>query len=149
MKGQMAVRLPTADEIVEFNNRGAVDSKTPGLLSGEDLGLTLQRAGESSSSGKVGFRKAEDDSLFARLGLGAESRRLEVNAAARLAQAYRYEGLFTITLPQNVFAKAPRLQEMYPGNGANGRVVMEVPIEGLISEITEKQAKLIDEKSAK
>ena len=38
---------------------------------------------------------------------------------------------------------------MYPGNGANGRVVMEVPIEGLISEITEKQAKLIDEKSAK
>lgn len=148
IKGQMTVRLPTADEIVEFN-RGAVDSRVPGILSAQDLGITLQRAGESSASGKVGFRKAADESLFARLGLGAESRKLEVNAAARLAEAYRYEGLFTITLPQNVFAKAPRLQEMFPGNGANGSVVMEVPIEGLISEITEKQAKLIDEKSAK
>jgi hypothetical protein len=147
MKGEMTARLPTADEVIEFNNAAAADGNE-GILNDDEMDITLERAAKSAVAGEVGFRKAEDESLFDRLGLSLDNLRLEQQAAERLAQAYRYEGLFTITLPPDIFARAPKLSEIYPSNGANGRVVMDVPIHGVIYEITQEQANEIYEKGA-
>lgn len=147
IKGEMSARLPTADEVIEFNSAAALDG-SEGILNDDEIDITLERAAKGTAAGEVGFRKEGDESLFDRLGLSLESLRLEQNAAERLAQACRYEGLFTITLPKDIFARSPKLSEMYPSNGANGRVVMDVPINGVIYDITQEQANEIYEKGA-
>lgn len=148
MQGDMTVRLPTAEESIGFQNVG--DGEDDAILNDDELDITLKRAAKSSGQSKgVGFAKSRNESLFDRLGLSIENRRLEDKAAERLARTYRYEGLFTVTLPRDAFARAPKLQEMYPGNGANGRVVMDVPLEGVLYDVTLKQANEIYEKGAR
>ncbi|QTN31279.1 hypothetical protein HZ994_02695 [Akkermansiaceae bacterium] len=147
MKGEMVVRLPTAEEALQFNETGIADDDD-GILNDDEIDITLERAAMNAGE-SVGFRKEGDDTLFERLGLTLENRRLEEKAAERLARSYRYEGMFTISLPRDSFVRAPQLQQMYPGNGANGRVVMDVPIEGVLYDLTLKQANEIYEKGAR
>lgn len=148
MQGDMTVRLPTAEESIGFQNVG--DGEDGAILNDDGLDITLKRAAKGLGQSKgVGFAKSRDESLFDRLGLSIENRRLKDKAAERLTRTYRYEGLFTVTLLRDAFARAPKLQKMYPGNGANGRVVMDVPLEGVLYDVTLKQANEIYEKGAR
>jgi hypothetical protein len=79
-------------------------------------------------------------SLFDRLGLSLEMRRLEEQAANRLSTTLRYEGLFRITLPADAFERAPKLAAQFPVDANIGRIPIMVPIEGGLYEITLTQA---------
>jgi hypothetical protein len=52
----------------------------------------------------------------------------------------RYEGELEISLPKEVFEKAPKLIEEYPLRDPSGRVLMRVPLDDVIYNLTLKQA---------
>lgn len=131
MRGEMTVRLPTEPELDAFTDRGAEE----GILNEDELGMrpdvTLRGAAKNNS--RIGFDKGSDDeSLFDRLGINVENRRLEGVAAEQIARAYRYEGSFVVSLPENAFARAPKLAEMFPVDPATDRIPMQVPLGGQV-----------------
>lgn len=144
MEGEMTVRLPTADEALSYNEGVGYDE---GILSDDELEVTLEAAARDSGK-NVGFGKSEDGSLFDRMSINIANASLEEKAAERLARSYRYEGLFTVTLPENAFARTPKLQDSY-FKGPNRRVIVPVPLEGVLYDLTMKQAAEIYEKAAK
>jgi hypothetical protein len=149
MKGGLAVRLPTNEEALSFSENDSV-SDQGGILNEDEIDFTLERAAEQAAdSTRVGFGKAGDDSLYEKLGLSVETRRLEERASERLSRAYRYEGGLEISLPKEAFEKAPRLAEAYPKRDAGGRILMDVPLEGVLYELTLKQSDEVYQKGAR
>jgi|TARA_B110000037_G_C17126558_1_gene508385 hypothetical protein len=146
MNGELTVRLPTEDEAKIFVDPGSGDGGFDVILSDEELGkkpdLTLRAAAKRGGKG-IGFTKSEDESLFNRLGLSVENRRLEERAAAQLSRSLRYEGEFTISLKDEAFARAPKLAEMFPVDAKTNRIPMAVPLDGILYDLTLEQTELI------
>lgn len=140
LKGSLAVRLPTFEESQRFaESNSSVDSI--GILNDDEFDFTLERAAEQSEgSERMGFGEAGEDSLFDKLGLNVETRTLEEKTAEQLSRSLHYEGGFEISLPKEVIEKAPRLAEAYPLRDPTGRVLMRVPLEGTLYDLTLKQA---------
>ena len=151
LEGKMRVRLPTPEEtkaaVAAGGSAGGAplygtDSAQPDGASATvaESDITLRRAAQESKRGKDGNAVAASSSLFDRLGLNFERRRLEEQAAERLSKNLRYEGLFQITLPKDIFDRSPRLASQFPADPTLGRIPLAVPIEGSLYDITLKQA---------
>jgi hypothetical protein len=153
MKGEMTVRLPTTEEMAAYSASGSNGDDSAILTDDElegDADITLERAAaKAADARRVGFGKDEEETLFEKLGLRIENRRLEEKAAERLSHSYRYEGLFELSLPKETFEKAPKLGEIYPAREADGRILMEVPLSGVLYDLTLGQADEIYEKGAR
>jgi len=152
LEGQMTVRPPTEDEARIFVDPGAGDGGFDPILNDDELGnqpdISLKGAAKESSGG-VGFAKSDDESLFERLGLNVENRRLEERAAQQLSRSLRYEGKFTISLPKEAFARAPNLAGSFPVDPKTNRIPMEVPFDGVLYDLTLGQAEEIYKKGAR
>ncbi len=146
MKGSMTVRQPTDDEKRIFTEPSDGGRFGQGILNDDELGdsidLTLAGAGESSGGG-IGFSQQGDATLFERLGLTIENRRKQEKASESQFRSNRYEGKFTVTLPKDAFDRAPKLVERYPQDPQTERIVMEVPVEGVLYDLTLPQAEEI------
>ncbi len=147
MEGNMTVRQPTDDESRLFNDAGGANAFGDAILNDDELGdainLTLEGAAGDSESNRIGFAKQGEDTLFERLGLTIENRRQQEKAAERLFQSNQYGGKFTVTLPKDAFDRAPKLAERYPHDPQTGRIVVDVPLEGVLYEVTLPQAEEI------
>ena len=151
MQGNLKVRLPTPTEVQAAVAKGTGAENSP-LFSAEDAAavernlpksdadFTLKRAAQEAKRIKDGSQSADSLSLFDRLSVNTELRRMEQMEAERMSRMLRYEGSFVITIPGDAFERAPHLLEIYPLDKNNGRIPMRVPIEGDIYEITLKQA---------
>lgn len=147
MNGSLTARPSTAEEIqssAESLSKVYVES---GILSDEELDnsnnmeITLEGAAKEGDEAKrQGFIKQGDESLFQKLGINIENRRLEELSAERLSRVLRYEGAVEISLPKEVFDKAPKLRDTYPLRDDMGRILMRVPLDGLIYDLTLEQA---------
>jgi len=143
LKGDLVVRTPTSQEVFDLSER---DDFSNLIFTDDELDVaadsfTLQEAAElAARERKIGFKGGEEDSLFDKIGSRGQTRRLEQNAAERLTRSYRYEGKFAITLSKEAFARAPKLATNYPVSEQTGRIPLEVPIEGLLYDITINQA---------
>ena len=148
LDGSMTVRLPTQEEIQAATSRGAGSDTSP-LFGGDDKtaqlesSFTLKRAAQEARRIKEGTQNAESLSLFDRLGMAIEMRRLQSQAAERMSRILRYEGELRITLIGDAFERGRELQARYPVDSATGRIPLIVPIEGSIYDLTLKQAESI------
>ena len=148
LEGKMNVRLPTQEEIQAVTAKGAGTDVSP-LFAGDDKtaqmesSFTLKRAAQEARRIKEGTQNAESLSLFDRLGMGIEMRRLQSQAAERMSRILRYEGELRLTLIGDAFERGRELQARYPVDSATGRIPLSVPIEGSIYELTLKQAEAI------
>ena len=61
----------------------------------------------------------------------------------------RYEGGFRITIPGDAFESAEVLRNTFPVDPANGRIPIDVPIQGTIYEVTRRQAEELQEMGTK
>jgi hypothetical protein len=112
--------------------------------------ITLESAAnETDDVKRQGFAKGGDESLFEKLGIRLENRRLDELGAEKLSRSMRYEGELEISLPKEAFEKTPKLSELYPLRDPSGRVLMRVPLEGVIYDLTLKQAEGIYENGAR
>jgi hypothetical protein len=147
MNGSLTARPSTAEEIQSSAGTLSKVYDESGILSDEELDnsnsmeITLEGAAKEGDEAKrQGFIKQGDESLFQKLGINLENRRLEELSAERLSRALRYEGAVEISLPKEVFDKAPKLKDTYPLRDDMGRILMRVPLDGLIYDLTLEQA---------
>lgn len=151
LEGKMSVRLPTDEEIKAALAQGSGTGASP-LFQGDDEGsadkeisksesdFTLKRAAQEAKRVKEGLQSVDSLTLFDRLGLSIEMRRLQNQASERMSRMLRYDGLFRISIPGDAFDRSNRLRQLYPADAATGRINMRVPIEGYLYELTLKQA---------
>jgi hypothetical protein len=151
LEGALSVRLPTQEEINEAVAKGAGSEASPLFAAEEEApaarqlpaersDFTLKRAAQEAKRVQEGTQSLESLSLFDRLGLSIEMRRLQSQAAERMSRMLRYEGEFRVTLPGDAFERAPQLQVLYPLDAATGRVPLRVPVSGYLYELTLPQA---------
>lgn len=154
LEGQMVIRLPNDEEVRAAVEKGmfagssdffSANPEAPLLTGAGDSNFTLKRAANEAKQGRDGLQNPETMSLFDRLGLSLEMRKLEVEAAERLSRMLRHQGEFVITLPADAFEQAPNLRKKYPPNLEIGRIPIRVPIDGYLDEITLQQAESIYE----
>jgi hypothetical protein len=151
LEGNLRVRLPTEEETKAALQKSEGAGSAP-LFKGEDVeneqmatkedgaDFTLRRAALADKRARKEGVGEGTSSLFDRLGLSLEMRRLEEQAADRLSRTLRYEGLFRITLLADAFERTPKLTAQFPVDANIGRIPMMVPIEGSLYEITLTQA---------
>ena len=146
LEGQMTVRGATPEEAKFFVDPGTGDGDFDAILSEDELGedhtFALGNVADNFG-GRQNSDKTEEDSLFDRLGLVVENRRLDGKAADQRSRSLRYEGKFTISLPKEAFARAPRLAELFPVSPETERVSMAVPLDGVLFNLTLGQAEEI------
>jgi hypothetical protein len=151
MEGEISVRLPTQEEINAAIEKGTGPDGSS-LFTGEDefsqakqlptgeSDFTLRKAAQEARRIKEGAQSMESLSLFDRLGLSIEMRRLQNEASERMSRMLRYEGALGITLPGDAFERAPRLREFHPADPVSGRIPLRVPVSGHLYELTLRQA---------
>ena len=151
LDGKLRVRLPTPEEAKAAIDKGtraggaplfsgdAVDAENIGTKL-EDSDFTLRKAAEATKKAKDQNSAEWNGSLYDRLGLSLEMRRLQEQASERASRTLMYEGAFQITMQADVFDRAPKLASQFPVDPKLGRVPLMVPIEGNLYEITLKQA---------
>jgi len=151
LEGNMIVRLPTQEEIKAATAHEA-DSDSSPLFGVDELttqsreatkaetSITLKQAALEARRVKEGTQSNESLSLFDRLDLSAGMRRLQAQAAERMARMLRYSGEFQITVQGDAFDRGPQLQQRYPVDPATGRIPIKVPLDGYLYELTLKQA---------
>lgn len=161
LEGNLRVRLPTPEETKAALEKTAGADSAPlfrgdqaeneDVASKEDSSadFTLRRAALAAKRARDGNMGEGTSSLFDRLGLSLEMRRLEEQAADRLSRTLRYQGLFRITLPADAFERAPKLAAQFPVDPNIGRIPLMVPIEGSLYEITLTQAEDIYQQGAR
>lgn len=152
LEGKLSARAPTNEEarvaVGKDENPGGSPLFSNETQESEDpvYNLTepemnLGQVAEASKRGKdasaVGGAPV---SIFDRLGISYEMRRMEEKAAERISKLLRYEGSFVLTLPKDIFERAPRLAAQYPLDRAVDRIPLTVPISGSIYDITLQQA---------
>ena len=151
LEGNLRVRLPTPEETKAALEktvgagsaplfRGDETENEEFASKGDSSDFTLRRAALAAKRARDGNIGEGATSLFDRLGLSLEMRRLEEQAADRLSRTLRYEGLFRITLPADAFERAPKLAAQFPVDPNIARIPLMVPIEGSLYEITLTQA---------
>ncbi len=153
MDGAMRVRLPTAEETkaaVEQNAKGGApifsteDGETEEIgMKNDTADFTLKRAALEAKRIKEGSQSEGSVSLFDRLGLSYEMRRIEEQASERLSRMLHYEGGFKISIPADAFENAPKLSASFPVDPITRRIPITVPIAGGLYEITLKQGENI------
>lgn len=148
MQGGMKIRVPTDQEATAFSElvskNEALKWVGDGEASNKRYDVTLERAAEISEDGnQIGFGKAGDLSLFEKLGLSIEERQKKQKAAELRFQSFQYEGKFKVTLAKDAFVRAPELAEIYPPSGTRDQIQIDVPVNGTLYEVTEKQAEQI------
>jgi hypothetical protein len=155
LEGNLRVRLPTNEEAKATSQKSAGAESAP-LFKGEDEDsssknngseMTLRRAALADK--RASKNGVENSSSFDRQGLSLEMRRLKDQEADRISNTLRYEGLFRITLPPDVFERAPKLASQFPVDAAIAKIPLMVPIEGSLYELTLKQAEDIYQQGAR
>lgn len=151
MEGAIGVRLPTDKEVQDAVAQGTAYDNSP-IFAAEDeeaeratarkteSDFSLKRAALEAKRVQEGQQSMDSMTLFDRLGLTLEMRRLQTQASERISRMLRYEGGVVITIPGDAFERATRLQALYPADRSTGRVPMRVPIEGNLYDLTLKQA---------
>jgi hypothetical protein len=139
LKGGMFVRKPKSDEELVLDDGsdffGEIIKSDEEI---ENVDISLREAGEASNNSGSRFLRDADRSLFDKLAVLRENR--------RISRSYRYEGEFQITLMKTAFDRAPELKEAYPASSGDGRIPMTVPIKGVLYELTSELANEIYEK---
>jgi hypothetical protein len=147
LSGEMFVRKPKSDEELVLDD----GSEFFGEIiksddQADDVDISLRGAGKAANSSGTGFQKDEDKSLFGKLAILGENRRMREYESEKLSRSYRYEGEFQITLMKTAFDRAPELKAVYPAATDTGRIPMAVPIQGVLYEVTADLANQLYEK---
>ncbi|MBK1881225.1 hypothetical protein JIN85_02295 [Luteolibacter pohnpeiensis] len=133
VSGSLEARTPTPEEVRELIAQGADQSSAQFDLFVEDPSDDV-----GSGSGKYAEPSKDDDQGASPA--GQDLTRLQQEAAERVASSMRYKGEFEISLNANAFDRAEMLAAKYPVDPETGRVVVKVPIDAGIGNITLKMA---------
>ena len=88
----------------------------------------------------------DDPALFARINLQQDIRQLQLKLAEQLSRIRRIKGNCVISLQADAFERAGELKTMHPVDVSTSRVRVQVPLNGQLEELTQRQAEVMFEK---
>jgi hypothetical protein len=140
MQGLLEVRFPTDEELggeeglMPASRFAPVfDPKAIEKDDGAGDEITLQKAGRAEANSKG----AE---MYDRLAQKRIDDVLLEEEMIRRSQALRCSGGMTITIPGDAFDRNERLREVYPIDADSGRIKLDVPLDGVLYDLTRRQA---------
>ena len=148
LQGEIFASRPSSKQIKQAAEDGVVDSAYLSLvLDGQqdiDIfanAIKFEGLAKLAQSKASQFMISEDkDNLFNRLNIQRELSRIRLSLSDQLTPLMNYEGNCVITIPGNAFERAQDLLEVYPVETSSGRIRMEVPISGMIEDLTKAQS---------
>ncbi len=148
LQGEIFASRPSSKQIKQAAEDGVVDSAYLSLvLDGQqdiDIfanAIKFEGLAKLAQSKASQFMISEDkDNLFNRLNIQRELSRIRLSLSDQLTPLMNYEGNCVITIPGNAFERAQDLLEVYPVETGSGRIRMEVPISGMIEDLTKAQS---------
>jgi hypothetical protein len=145
-QGKLLMQFPRDDEMVNADgSEGFAPVFSPGLdpgTNGKEVEMSLEKA---ARAGKEEAETPGDMAIFDRVAQRRINDLLLQQEMNRRAQALRAEpgsGL-RITIPGEAFDRRPILRESYPADPSNGRIAIDVKLEGTLYELTRRQAEEI------
>lgn len=142
LQGRLKVRPPNEKEVAGAVGQNATDSFAP-IFQPEAIAGVDKTKGEISLQKAAGGQAAEQGKemeIFNRRAQVKSEEQLKKDALARESQMLRYEGGFRITIPGDAFERAEILRNTFPVDPGNGRIPIDVPIQGTIFEVSRRQA---------
>ncbi len=150
LTGNMLVRKPHEDEELAVSDDAEL---LRAVRKGEEWtdhqNKSLTNTQEIAELSQSDEQIESDQSLFNKLSILRQARRMKETESEILTRSYRYEGAFQVSLMNKVFERAPKLAEKYPPAQDTGRIYIHVPIKGLLYELTNHVSKEIYEKGGK
>lgn len=152
MEGKLLVRPPTEKETQDAIASGQTLNQSPLFQREDDAAeavdrlhpetkFTLKRAANELKKEGETNQAQEGLTLFERFRQQVlDERRLQEGELLRQSRVLRYEGMLRVSIPGDAFEMAQRLSKLYPSNPADGRIYLQVPLEGNLYELTLKQA---------
>lgn len=146
VSGDLTVRRPSDDEIEkkfgQLKMGGGGLGTGLGVAQEGELELSLERAGlaVAEDDGAGTGRTQEELEYFDALAREREVRRVAMDRARAL---FLFDGNLRISLVGDAFERKRLLRERYPMDPATGRILIELPLEGSLAEISIKQAEEI------
>jgi hypothetical protein len=147
-QGKILMQFPRDDEMVQADGSGIAPIFQTGGNAGQvgkEVELSLEkaaRAEKAEKQGKDAGEASKDMAIFDRVAQRRINEMLLQQEMARRAQALRCEpgsGL-RITIPGEAFDRSEVLREAYPVDPGNGRIAIDVPLQGTLYELTRRQA---------
>lgn len=140
-QGKVLMQFPRDDEMVSpEGSQGFAPVFSPDpAADGKEVEMSLEKA---ARAGKEEKETSGDMAIFER---GAQRRindlllQQEINRRAQALRAEPGSGL-RITIPGEAFDRMPVLRESYPVDPSNGRIAIDVKLEGTLFELTRRQA---------
>lgn len=142
LQGRLSVRPPNEKEMAGAVGTEVANSLSPVFAAEPEVDLSetkedisLKRAASSTKE-----EDGPDMAIFGRRAQEKIESQLNREALAREAQMLRYEGGFRITIPGDAFERSEVLRNAFPADPDNGRIPLDVPLQGTIYEVTRRQA---------
>ena len=142
LQGRLKVRPPNEKELAGAVGEDPDQSFAPIFQPGigadpeqakTDLSLKKAASAQDAAQGK-------EMEIFNRRAQVKSEEQFKKEALARESRMLRYEGGFRITIPGDAFERAEILRNTFPVDPSNGRIPIDVPIQGTIYELTRRQA---------
>lgn len=152
LEGELKVRPPTQEEVnLALEKKSTAggsplftgDDESNRLLTAEKSDFSLMRAALEAKRIRDGLTESDELSLFDKLGVELELRRLQDQAAERLSRMLQYKGSFAISISGDAFDREPELRRVYPPDPGSKRIPLQVPVEGNLYDLTLNQAEEI------
>ena len=153
MQGSMTARPATNEESTELSASVSLDDKQI-MLEDYDSNTSLEMYSEGAGrqvneAKRQRFANTDEETLFHKLEFTLQKRKDEAFGLQNSIQKARYEGEFEVSLPKETFDNAGKLSEIYPLRDQAGRILLRVPLEGGIQDLTLKQSEDIYKYSAR
>ncbi len=146
-QGKILMRFPPDSEVVGPDGASQFPPVfNPGLepmQGSKEVDLSLEKAARAQKAEKeAAGEESKDMAIFDRVAQRRINDLLLQQEMTRRAQSLRCEpgsGL-RITIPGNAFDRSEVLRETFPVDPGNGRIAIDVPLQGTLFEITRRQA---------
>jgi hypothetical protein len=146
-QGKILMRFPPDSEVVGPDGASQFPPVfNPGLepvQGSKEVDLSLEKAARAEKAEKeAAGEQAKDMAIFERGKQRRINNLLLQQEMTRRAQSLRCEpgsGL-RITIPGNAFDRSEVLRETFPVDPGNGRIAIDVPLQGTLFEITRRQS---------
>lgn len=145
LAGRLSVRRPLDEEVKQQLGDDGMDLPMPSGLRDDEkekMELTLRRAAKEAKKKKgedSDEPEGENTQFFADIG---ETRQLRREAMNRARKMLIFDGGFRMTIPSDAFERSRTLRERYPVD-EDGRIGLDVPLQGSLAELTLRQAEEI------
>ena len=144
LQGRVQVRPPDEKELAGAVGADLANSFSPVFNSNPAMEVDPKKAKEDLSLQKAagGGEVAEnkDMAIFGRRAQERIEEQFNQDALARESQMLRYDGGFRISIPGDAFDRAEVLRNAFPVDPGNGRIPIDVPVQGTIFDLSSRQA---------